>query len=84
MTKYSTQDVNRNTINTNSYHQDLIYAPLEWQKRGRQQTASGYGSKLNTGYKIDFNNKQYRVYCTCYSNSGSCWFQVKGQKIFVH
>ena len=61
----------------------LTYCPLDWQKAGKQQTASGYGRKLNTGYKAEFNGKKYRVYCTCFSNSGSCWFIARGQKYFV-
>lgn len=63
---------------------DLLLAPLEWQKRGLQQTASGYGVKLTSPYKINFNGKLYRIYTACYSNSGSNYFITKGRKIFVH
>lgn len=63
--------------------EDLIYAPLEWQKRGLQQTASGYGRKLTNPYRISFNGKEYRLYTTIYSNTGSTWFQVRGKTIFV-
>lgn len=62
---------------------ELIDAPLDWQKAGLQQTASGYGRKLTTGLKIQFNARAYRLYSTCYSNAGSVWFVAKGQKIFV-
>lgn len=72
------------TINTEDFHNDLVSVPLDWQKRGLQETASGYGMRLNTGYKIHFNGKLYRVYCTQISNSGSCWFMCKGRRIFVH
>lgn len=62
---------------------DLVRSEPEWMKRGLQETASGYGAHLNSGYKINFNNRLYRIYVTIYSNSGSCWFKVKGKKIFV-
>jgi hypothetical protein len=62
---------------------DLIDAPLDWQKMGLQQTSSGYGRKLTMREKIHFEGKQYRLYCTCFSNSGSVWFVAKGKKIWV-
>ena len=65
------------------YHAELIHDPLDWQKRGLQQTASGYGSKLTSPYKIRFEGKDYRLYTTIYSNSGSTWFRVKGRTIYV-
>ncbi|HNC58661.1 MAG TPA: hypothetical protein PLP33_24760 [Leptospiraceae bacterium] len=63
--------------------EDLVYDPLEWQKQGLQQTASGYGMKLTMPWKIHFNGKLYRLYCTHISNAGSVWFVSKGKKIFV-
>lgn len=63
--------------------EELIDAPLWWQERGLQQTASGYGSKLTSSYKIRFGGRDYRLYVTCYSNAGSTWFTVKGRKIFI-
>lgn len=63
---------------------ELVQCLLPWQKRNLQETATGYGAKLTTSCKINFNGKLYRVYCTCYSNSGSAWFKVKGRTIFVN
>lgn len=63
---------------------ELIDAPLDWQKQGLQQTATGYGNKLTTRHKINFNGKEYRLYATCYSNAASIWFTVKGQRIYVN
>lgn len=63
---------------------ELVTDMLPWQKRGLQETATGYGAKLTTSLKINFNGKLYRIYCTCYGNSGLCWFKVKGRKIFVN
>jgi len=62
---------------------ELIHDPTPWQKRGLQQTATGYGAKLNTGYRIAFNGKLYRLYSTTYGNAGSTWFIAKGRKIYV-
>lgn len=62
---------------------ELVYDPPEWMKQGLQQTASGYGRKLNSGLKISFNGKLYRIYVTIFSNNGSSWFVAKGRKIYV-
>lgn len=62
---------------------ELIQAPTDWQRQGLQETASGYGRRLNTGLKIHFNGKAYRLYCTCFSNAGSVWFKTKGRTIYV-
>ena len=61
----------------------LIDAPLWWHDRGLQQTVSGYGRKLTTRYKVPFNGRNYRVYCTQISNVGSLWFEVKGERYYV-
>lgn len=70
-------------IITENYQKELLLARPECMRRGLQETASGYGAKLNSGYMINFCGKLYRVYTTCHSNSGSCWFMVRGRKIFV-
>lgn len=62
---------------------ELVHAPTDWQKRGLQQTASGYGRKLNSGFKIHFDGKLRRLYATCYSNAASVWFEFKGQTVYV-
>lgn len=67
----------------NADRTDLIYAPTEWQKRGLSETASGYGNRLNSGLKIRFEGRDYRVYVTIFSNCGTCWFQTKERKIIV-
>lgn len=63
---------------------ELLHRPPAWMKRGLQETASGYGARLNSGYFIQFCNRFYRIYVTCYGNAGSCWFKTKGRKIFVN
>ena len=69
-----------------SIHTDaanLILDELDWQKAGLSQTASGYGRKLTSAYKISFNGKLYRLYTICFSNAGSTYFTAKGKQIFV-
>ena len=61
----------------------LIHSPLEWQKRGLQQTRTGYGAKLTTQNKALYNGRLYRIYCTCYGNAGTAWFKAKGQMYIV-
>lgn len=65
------------------YQNDLIYSPLPWQKLRLQETASGYGAKLTSPHKISFEKKEYRIYNTCYGNSGSAWFKAKGKKYYL-
>ncbi len=63
---------------------ELIDAPLDWQKQGLSETASGYGSRLTSTRKIMFNGRVYRLRVTQYGNAGSVWFKAGGRKIFVN
>jgi hypothetical protein len=63
---------------------DRAWTPTEWQKRGLQQTATGYGSKINSGYTVPYNGRMYRVYAICYSNAATFYIIVKGQRLFIH
>lgn len=58
---------------------------LPIHKSGRQQTASGYGSKLVMPYVVQLRleSRWRRVYCCCYSNSGSLYILIDGKKEFV-
>lgn len=57
----------------------------DWMKRGLQETDSGYGNKLTTQYKVKcINGKTYRVYCRCYSNSGTLYILIGGYEKIVH
>lgn len=64
--------------------QPLIDAPLWWHDKGLQQTVTGYGKKLTTRHKVEFEGKKRRIYCTCFSNSGSLWFTANGKKYFCN
>lgn len=63
--------------------EDLIDDQPNWMKRGLMETRLGYGRRLNSGYKISFNGRQYRCYITIFSNAGTMWFKAKGQRIIV-
>jgi hypothetical protein len=56
---------------------------LEWQKRGLMYTASGYGKKIPTSYMVRLNNRWRRVYCTIYSNSGTCYIEQNGARWII-
>lgn len=62
---------------------EMVFAPLRFHRAGLQETVSGFGARLTTPHKIQFNGRLYRIYCTCYSNAGSCWFTAGGRKIYV-
>ena len=83
ITTWLNSDDNSIMYNLSVEPSDLVYTPLDWQKQGLQQTASGYGRKLTMPHKVSFNGKLYRLYCTIFSNAGSVWFTAKGNKIFV-
>lgn len=57
---------------------------LEWQRRGLQYTATGYGTKIPTSKVIKWSDgKVRRVYCDIYSNAGSCYCVIHGCKVSV-
>lgn len=57
---------------------------LEWQRRGLQYTAMGYGTKIPTSKVIRWSDgKVRRVYCDIYSNVGSCYCMIYGCKVSV-
>lgn len=63
---------------------DVIYAPLWFHLQGLSQTASGYGSKLATEYKLKHNGRLYRVYCAIYSNIGRLYIVSNGIELTVN
>lgn len=65
------------------FKDDLKSKSLDWQRRGLQQTASGYGRKLTSSRMIFFEGRLRRIYITQFSNAGTAWFIYKGEKIVV-
>jgi len=62
----------------------LIDCQLWWQKQGLSQTSSGYGRKLSTRWKIKIGNRLHRIYCHCFSNSGSLYIVQSSRKITIN
>lgn len=58
-------------------------APLWYHDLGLAQTASGYGSRLVQPWKLKFRGKWRRVYCVCWSNSGTNYCVVDGERVVV-
>lgn len=61
----------------------LFERMLPWQRRGLQYTANGYGVKIPTRWVVKYRNHVRRVYCTIFSNIGTCWFIYSGRKMIV-
>jgi hypothetical protein len=75
----------KTAIRHDGTEQELIEKPLDWQKRGLQYSATGYGAKIPTRYvTTNANGKTVRVYATCYSNAASHWFIENGEKVFIN
>ena len=57
--------------------------PLPWQQAGLTYTATGYGRKIPTSNCVSLNGRRYRIYCTIYSNIGTCWINYMGRRVVV-
>ena len=62
---------------------ELVESPLWFHRRGLMQTATGYGRKLTTEWKLRYNGRLYRIYCCIFSNSGTYYICSKGKEIPV-
>jgi hypothetical protein len=60
-----------------------IDAPMYHHKMGYTYTASGYGAAMPLRLKVPFRGRLYRVYCTLWSNVGTCWIKSRGIKYIV-
>lgn len=57
--------------------------PLAWQKAGLTWTRTGYGAKIATTKAVYIFGRMYRIYCTIYSNVGTCWINYQGRKVII-
>lgn len=64
------------------YPTNLIYWPLPWQRRGLQ-TASGYGSKLTSEYKLSFNNRLYSCMHTLLRQHPTAYIIASKRRIYL-
>lgn len=60
------------------------HQPLDWQVAGLQQTATGYGAKLATGWTLLYEGCRRRVYAACYSDAATHYILVKGKKVTLY
>jgi len=65
------------------YDYITVIDQLEWQKQGLMYTATGYGSKIPTSYKIFKNNRFYRVYAMRYGNLGTLYILINNEKFIL-
>ena len=56
---------------------------LDWQVAGLQKTATGYGKKIPTSWKLHYSGKLRRIYQDVYSNSGVSYIIVNGKKLHL-
>lgn len=56
---------------------------LDWQVAGLQKTATGYGTKIPTSWKVHYSGKLRRIYQDVYSNSGVSYIIVNGKKLYL-
>lgn len=62
---------------------DVVIHELPHHKQGLTYTATGYGSKIPTIYKLFFGGRWRRVYAVCYSNASSYYVLIDGVKTTV-
>jgi hypothetical protein len=60
-----------------------VEAPMYHHLNNLSYTATGYGAKLPTQYKIKWAGRWYRVYSICFSNCSTEYILSKGKKIIV-
>ena len=61
------------------HHPDATYFWSEYKGRSGY-TRSGYGERLPTNYMVRIGSRTHRLYCTRWSNVGTCWVRVKGKQ----
>lgn len=61
----------------------VVESILPWQEKGLSYTASGYGRKIPTAYKVRWFGRWYRVYCAIFSNVGRLYIVSRGEEIRV-
>ena len=62
---------------------NVKYDPMPWQLAGLTWTATGYGDKIPTRYKVWTGRTWRRVYCRIFSNAGTCYIVRKSARTVV-
>lgn len=74
-------------VSHESYASDYLitnYRPLDWQRRGLQKTATGYGTKIPTLHTVNFQGRERRIYVDICGNTGHTYIIVNKEKVTVH
>lgn len=61
----------------------FVEKPLPHHKMGRSYTATGYGAKIPTEKMAIIMGRFYRVYCSIFSNSGTTYVIIQGERVIV-
>lgn len=68
---------------THQTHSLIYPAQVKTTDAPRNNSRTGYGKKLPTEKMVLLCGIWRRVYCTIYSNAGSCWVNFEGKQINV-
>ena len=49
----------------------------------KSNSKMGYGDKIPTQYMVFIDNKWRRVYCRIYSNIGTLYVLIKGERVII-
>ena len=49
----------------------------------KANSKTGYGDKIPTNTMVFVENKWRRVYCRIYSNIGTCYVLIKGERVII-
>ena len=49
----------------------------------KSNSKTGYGDKIPTNTMVFVENKWRRVYCCIYSNIGTCYVLIKGERVII-
>nr|DAN14570.1 MAG TPA: hypothetical protein [Caudoviricetes sp.] len=56
---------------------------LDWQVAGLTKTATGYGKKIPTSWKVRYMGRLRRIYQDVFSNAAKSYIIVNGKKLSV-
>jgi hypothetical protein len=62
---------------------DLVVDEPQWMRWATIPTASGYGKKIPTRYKLWHNNRLHRIYACCFSNVATTYIISCNRTIIV-
>ena len=63
---------------------EVLAAKIADTPRYDGHQADGYGRKIAMRYMVQTTDKRWhRVYCVCFSNSGSCYIEKGGKALYL-